>query len=181
MAGEKRRQRTYALLGMPDPATVSVPSASAPPWTERGIRELEQGWIEVGSFRAGDDPDLVEALAERRLKGIGMLLDLPGLYPEVRSYLHQCQFHSYQDFLLSLRHARPTRREGVQYGTSLDRHRADMAGYLDYLQEKAPGLARFLSEPLPFAVQNENNQISVLQTIQHSSRIVRILGQIDER
>ena len=137
----KRRQRTYQVMGIPDPA------GGAP-----------EGWTALGSFSPADHPRVVEALSERRIRGILRLLEMPGLFAESRSYLHGCLFHAYADFLIQQRHDQPTRRDGIGYGHALKGHSPDLAGYLAYLAEKAPGLAAFLRAPLPFCLREVERQ-----------------------
>lgn len=139
--GAKRRQITYRLLGLPDPAD-GIPA----------------GWTELGSFRPADHLTVVESLSERRLKGIMILLEWPDLFPENRAFLYDRLFHTYGDFLVSLKHDQPTRKDGITYGHSLKRYSADLAGYLAYLQDKAPELAEFLQSPLRFLIRDRERQ-----------------------
>lgn len=130
----------YRLLGMPgggDPAC---------------------RFLEVGTFAPLHSPELVKRIAGLRARQLSEAARLGDLSAEAWQVISELRFHTYEDFVLSVRHETPTRKDGVRVGDSLERYTPDEAGYREYLRDHAPDLHAFLSRPLPVRIEEAVRQ-----------------------
>jgi hypothetical protein len=122
MASKRFSQKVLEILRMPDEDTEDA--------------------VEVGQFCPGDSPEVVRQLSRLRVEQITKLSRLD-LHPANAAFVQSLAFHTYEDFLLTLKHATPKKGDSISPGHSLDGFEPNLAGYLAYLAEKAPDLARF--------------------------------------
>ena len=130
--GTDLRPLVYQLLGMPAADGVA----------DDAHAEVNR-YLEVGELIPADSAELVTRIADRRLAQLKQVLDVPGLHWENRAKLQAMLFHTYDDFLLTTKHATPSRSQHVPEGHSLSRPAPDLPGYLAHLATHDPDLAAF--------------------------------------
>jgi energy-coupling factor transporter ATP-binding protein EcfA2 len=109
-----------------------------------GIPETGKGdYIEAGEFCPADSPELVKSIAALRLRHLQEIYSKAVHHPENLAMISNMMFHSYPDFLFTLRNAEPKKGDNILPGHSLNRYSADIDGYLAHICEKDPNLERF--------------------------------------
>jgi len=104
--------------------------------------EDEKNAIVIGEFCPGDSPEVVKQISRLRVEQFSNLLKL-NLHPDNAWAVQEMTFHTFEDFLLTLKHATPKKGDFIPTGHSLNGFDPTLAGYMAYLQKNAPDLARF--------------------------------------
>jgi hypothetical protein len=113
--------------------------------------------IEIGYFCPGDSPEVVKELSRLRVAQLTRLSRLH-LHPDNLRLVRSLEFHTYEDFLLTLKHETPKKGDPISTGHSLDGFPPTIAGYLAYLDEKAPDLARFFFAKLSVRIPESDRK-----------------------
>ncbi len=122
MAKKAFLKKVYSLLGMPE--------------------DENNNAIEIGEFCPADSPEIIQEISRLRVRQIEKVLSAP-LHSDNAYFVRKLQFHTYEDFLLTLSHATPKKGDYISHGHSLSGFAANTVGYMAYLQENAPDLQRF--------------------------------------
>lgn len=128
-----------------------------------GLPPEGQG-IAFGTYRPADSAYLVEELANERIRDLDMIARDDALSPATRALVSERRFHTYEDYLTDLKNKRPGRKDFIDYGSSLHRGDADLAGYLAHIRSRDSAFAEFLSSPHAASVSREAFDTSVYIT-----------------
>lgn len=120
--------------------------------------------IVFGTYRPADSAYLVEELANERIRDLDLIANDDALSPATRSLVSSRRFHTYEDYLTDLKNRRPTRKDFIDYGASLQRGDADLAGYLAHIRSRDEAFADFLCSPHAAAISRDAFDTSVYVT-----------------
>jgi hypothetical protein len=130
--------KTYKLLPMPE---TDDPEA-----------------LTVGEFCPGDSAPLVLELSRLRCQQLANTARLPFLHPDISRVVAEMRFHTYEDFLLTLKHGAPKKGDYITAGHSLNGFEPRLAGYLAYLQKNAPDLHGFFFRRLQARIPEDDRR-----------------------
>ncbi len=122
MSKKRFQKKVFELLKMPE--------------------EDEENVIEIGTFCPGDSSEIVKEISRLRVQQFRNLLKI-NLHPDNTQVVREMTFHTFEDFLLTLKHATPKKGDYISTGHSLDSFQSNLEGYMAYLQKNAPDLAHF--------------------------------------
>lgn len=128
-----------------------------------GLPPEGQG-VAFGTFRPSDSAYLVEELANERIRDLDFIANDSDLSAATRSAVSARRFHTYEDYLQDLKNRRPTRKDFIDYGSSLRRGDADLQGYLAHIRSRDEPFYGFLQSPHAARVDRDAFDTSVYIT-----------------
>lgn len=114
--------------------------------------------LTVGEFCPGDSAPLVHELSRIRCQQLARVAQLPFLHPDIAYIVREMSFHTYDDFLLTLKHGTPKKGDYIAPGHSLDGFQPSLEGYMVYLKKNAADLHAFFFRRLQARIPEKDRR-----------------------